>query len=164
MSDKKTSDRIKILVTGANGLLGQKIIYGYRFDPEIQLIATGRGDCRMHERDGYIYESMDISDPSDVERVIGKYYPDCIINAAAMTNVDACELDHEGCDLANVKAVEILAEQCAKHNIHLIQLSTDFIFDGKDGPYSEEAEPSPLSYYGHSKLDAEKIVKCLKKG
>ena len=154
----------KILVTGANGLLGQKIIYGYKNNPEVQLIATGRGPCRMDDKEGYVYEEMNISDKASVLAVLEKHAPDVIINSAAMTNVDECETNKAGCDEANVTAVKILASACEELNIHLIQLSTDFIFDGKNGPYDEEAEADPLSYYGWSKLEAEKkVIKFLQK-
>ncbi len=149
----------KILVTGANGLLGQKIIYGYKSNPEIQLIATGRGPCRMNDKEGYVYEEMNISDKASVASVIEKYSPDVIINSAAMTNVDECETNKSGCDEANVTAVKILASVCEANDIHVIQLSTDFIFDGENGPYDEEAKADPLSYYGWSKLRAEENIK-----
>ena len=149
----------KILVTGANGLLGQKIIYGYKTNQEVQLIATGRGPCRMNDKEGYVYEEMNISEKASVVSVIEKHSPDVIINSAAMTNVDECETNKSGCDEANITAVKILASACEANDIHFIQLSTDFIFDGENGPYDEEAEADPLSYYGWSKLRAEEIVK-----
>ncbi|MCT4624819.1 MAG: SDR family oxidoreductase [Schleiferiaceae bacterium] len=149
----------KILVTGANGLLGQKIIAGYKSNPEVQLIATARGECRILDQSGFIYESMNISDKAEVLAVVEKHNPDVIINTAAMTNVDQCETDKAGCDEANVTAVKILASVCEKNDIHLVHLSTDFIFDGKDGPYDEEAKANPLSYYGWSKFKAEEIIK-----
>jgi dTDP-4-dehydrorhamnose reductase len=77
-----------------------------------------------------------------------------------MTQVDDCEQDQEACNLLNVEATKLCAEACARHGIHLIFLSTDFIFDGKNGPYGEEAEPAPLSVYGWSKLRAEEAVKA----
>jgi dTDP-4-dehydrorhamnose reductase len=78
-----------------------------------------------------------------------------------MTNVDQCETEKEACWQQNVSAVQYLVEAAEKHKSFLIHLSTDFIFDGKGGPYDEMAKPAPLSYYGESKLAAEKIVlKC----
>ena len=148
----------KILVTGANGLLGQKIVYGYKDHPEVELIATGRGPCRMEDRDGYTYESLDIESHDQVMEVAGRNRPDVIINTAAMTNVDACEKDREGCLRANVVAVNNLVTACEKYDIHFIHLSTDFIFDGQDGPYDEEAQSNPISYYGWSKMEAELVV------
>ena len=76
-----------------------------------------------------------------------------------MTNVDACETEKEACDALNVESVKYLAEACKKVNAHFIHISTDFIFDGENGPYSEEAEALPLSYYGWSKLKGEDMVK-----
>ena len=75
-----------------------------------------------------------------------------------MTNVDACETDKDGCWALNVIAVENLVQVCLDNDIHLVHLSTDFVFDGKKGPYSEEDEPNPVSYYGLSKWESEKRV------
>ena len=153
---------MRILVTGSNGLLGQKIIYGYKNDPEVRLIATARGENRMVNQEGYEFISLDITDRGEVFRVLDEVRPDSVINTAAMTNVDACELNHEECDKLNVEAVQNLADACTELNIHLVHLSTDFIFDGKNGPYSEDDEAAPLSYYGQSKLISEQIIKACK--
>jgi dTDP-4-dehydrorhamnose reductase len=104
------------------------------------------------------YLSLDITIEDEVNTVIKEYSPDVIIHTAAMTNVDQCEEDKEGCWQLNVKAVEYLvytAEQCSAHFIHL---STDFIFSGEEGPLDENAIPAPVNYYGESKLAAELIV------
>jgi dTDP-4-dehydrorhamnose reductase len=77
-----------------------------------------------------------------------------------MTNVDTCETDQVGCELLNVTAVAYLIEACQKHDTFLCHLSTDFIFDGADGPYTEEATPNPISVYGESKLRAEKLLEA----
>ena len=147
----------KILVTGSNGLLGQKLVHLIA-SSDYDLIATARGENRMIFQEGYTYARMDITKESDVNEVLENYRPDYIINTAAMTNVDQCEEDKQGCDLLNVTAVQYLVNACSKLNIHLIHLSTDFIFDGEAGPYAEEAEANPVSYYGESKLKAEEIV------
>ncbi len=149
---------MKILVTGSNGLLGQKLVHKLSTDPEVELIATARGDNRLKKANGYLYRSLDITSESEVAQTIAEVKPDVVINTAAMTNVDACEADKEGCDKLNVDAVQYIVDACVKHKVHLVHLSTDFIFDGEDGPYTEDAEPNPLSYYGESKLKAEKIV------
>ena len=75
-----------------------------------------------------------------------------------MTNVDLCEDEKAACDALNVDAVQYLADACACIDAHLIHISTDFIFDGEDGPYKEEDEPNPLSYYGLSKLNSEQLL------
>lgn len=149
----------KILITGANGLLGQKLIDLYLTKPDKTLIATAKGDCRYPHRNNFIYASLDITNQQEVEEVINRFKPDCVINTAAMTNVDACETEKEACDALNVEAVNYLADACKKVNAHFIHISTDFIFDGENGPYSEEAEALPLSYYGWSKLKGEDMVK-----
>jgi dTDP-4-dehydrorhamnose reductase len=147
-----------VLVTGSNGLLGQKLTDLYLQNLEIKLIATGRGINRHLIKNGYIYAEMDITNSKEVQRVVDKWQPKCIIHTAAMTNVDACELDHESCVLQNIDAVRNVVEAAKRVNAHLIHLSTDFIFDGTSGPYKEDAQPNPLSFYGASKLKAEEIV------
>ena len=76
-----------------------------------------------------------------------------------MTNVDACEAERAKCYALNVQSVKNLIDVCQIRDIQLIHLSTDFIFDGENGPYTEEAEPNPLSYYGETKLESELILK-----
>jgi len=148
----------KVLVTGSNGLLGQKLTDLYLKTPEVQLIATGRGPNRYPLKQGFIYVEMDIAKEEEVMKVIEYHTPDCIIHTAAMTNVDACELDHEACVRYNIDSVKYVALAAHKVNAHLIHLSTDFIFDGQAGPYNESGKPNPLSFYGQSKLKAEEIV------
>lgn len=148
----------KILVTGSNGLLGQKLTDTIVNSEIFELIATSKGENRHPVKEGYQYASMDIADLKSIEDVVNTFQPDVIINTAAMTNVDTCEKEKEQCWLLNVTAVSYLIEVCKIKNIHLIHLSTDFIFDGADGPYTEEAEPNPLSYYGESKLAAEQLL------
>lgn len=149
---------MKVLVTGSNGLLGQKLTDYYKTREDVQLIATAKGDDRYPEQSGYTYHSLDITSQQQVETVITVHKPDVVINTAAMTNVDACESDHAGCDALNVEAVKYLVDACNKNKAHFIHLSTDFIFDGTHGPLTENEQPKPLSYYGHSKLKAEKLI------
>lgn len=158
---------MKILITGSNGLLGQKLVYKLRNKPGVSLIATARGANRLVQQEGYVYESLDITDHNNVEQVFSKYLPDVVINTAAMTNVDACETERETSWLMNttavsyqVKALEALKTKNAAYNPHFIHLSTDFIFDGTHGPLDESEKPNPLSYYAEGKLEAEKIVQA----
>ena len=148
----------KILVTGSNGLLGQKLVYALRRRKDVSLVATSRGQNRLKEVTGYIYESLDITDTAQVQDIVSKHQPDCIINTSAMTNVDACETKRDECRLINVTGVENLVASVKETSAHLIQLSTDFVFDGNNGPYSENDVPNPLSYYAQSKYDSEKVV------
>lgn len=149
---------MRILVTGSNGLLGQKLVAAMRSDPAVQLIASSRGEDRTPDRTGYAYVSMDCTNADQVMVVLREHRPDAVIHTAAMTNVDACELDPAECRKQNVQAVENLCAAAMAIDAHLIHLSTDFIFDGEAGPYHEEDEPRPLSVYGQSKLDAEHAV------
>ncbi len=150
----------KILITGSNGLLGQKLVKLIRDANEYELIATSRGENRMSDQKGYTYESMDITRKEDVLRVFNQYKPEYVIHGAAMTNVDQCEEDKVACDQMNVHAVQYIVDACKTHDAFLCAVSTDFIFDGADGPYKEDATPNPLSYYGESKLKGEEIVKA----
>lgn len=147
-----------ILITGSNGLLGQKLTDLYLKHPEIPFVATGTGPNRHPVQSGYIYEEADITDHARMEELILKYQPQTVIHTAAMTLVDACETERGKCDALNVHAVENLARLSAAHRFRLIHISTDFIFDGTHPMYAEDEQPNPLSYYGHSKWEAEKKV------
>lgn len=155
----------KILVTGSNGLLGQKLVYKLRRRSGVSLIATARGANRLLAQDGYTYEPLDVTDELQVREVFARYRPDTVINTAAMTNVDACETDREAARLMNVTAVAHQVESLSSmrktepgYQPHFIHLSTDFIFDGSHGPLDETEKPNPLSYYAVTKLEAERIV------
>lgn len=149
---------MKILITGSNGLLGQKLVYALRRLDAIECIATARGENRIREKTGYVYATLDLTNRQAVIDTIHRYKPDCIIHTAAMTNVDACELDPEGCRKNNVDAVRYLLEACAGTKTHFIDISTDFVFDGENGPYRETDPIGPLSTYARSKAEAEELV------
>ena len=149
---------MKILLTGSNGLLGQKLLHKLRVDNTVDLIATSKGENRVSNKYGYTYVPLDVKNKEEVEKVIIAQNPNVVINTAAMTNVDLCEDKQKECDALNVDAVGYLADSCAEIDAHLIQISTDFIFDGEDGPYTEEDVPNPLSYYGLSKLKSEQLL------
>ncbi|HNQ12360.1 MAG TPA: SDR family oxidoreductase [Bacteroidia bacterium] len=149
---------MKILITGSNGLLGQKLIYTIVKNKSFEVIATAVGANRTTLKEGYRYEEMDVSDAKQVEEVIQKYKPDCVIHTAAMTNVDACETDQEKCTKLNIHAVQYIIDACKKSQSYLCFLSTDFVFDGLNGPYKETDAPNPLSYYAESKLKGEQLV------
>ena len=151
---------MKILITGSNGLLGQKLLHKLRKDPSVELFATSKGENRVSEQNGYTYSELDITDQKQVAEIIANKKPDVVINTAAMTNVDLCEDEKQACDALNVDAVRYLADACEKIDAHLIQISTDFIFDGEDGPYTEQDKPNPLSYYGLSKLKSEQLLQA----
>jgi dTDP-4-dehydrorhamnose reductase len=148
---------MKILVTGSNGLLGQKLTDLILKHPNHQLMATGLGPDR-YGGGAYSYATMDIANRAEVLKVIGDFKPQVIIHTAAMTQVDQCETEREACMSLNVEALEYITEAANLFDAFLIHLSTDFIFDGEDGPYTEEDIPKPISFYGESKLLAEKLI------
>jgi len=149
---------MKIVITGSNGLLGQKLIYLMRNRPDIELYATSKGENRTKEKEGYRYMSLDITDERSVNQVFDELKPDCIINTAAMTNVDECEKNKEGCRKLNMEAVTYMTRWAETNKAHLVHISTDFVFDGENGPYRETDKPNPLSYYAWSKLESEHIL------
>ncbi len=148
----------KILITGANGLLGQKLVALLVKQTDLELIATARGHNRLPFSEGYTYRSMDITDRQQVLDTLAEVRPDAVIHGAAMTDVDKCELDKDACWAQNVSATEYIVEACGQTGAFLCHVSTDFIFDGAAGPYDETAEPNPISFYGWSKYAAEKVV------
>ena len=148
---------MKVLVTGSNGLLGQKISNLFANDFDIEPVFTSRKPLTYSINRGK-FERLDISNHGNVKEVISRSKPEVIIHTAAMTQVDDCELNHDECWLHNVKATEFLLEASTAVNAHFIFVSTDFIFNGKFGPLNEQAVPEPVNYYGESKLAAEEAV------
>ncbi len=148
----------KIVVTGSNGLLGQTLV-NMLDTKDYDVHALSRGDDRNLTSSNYTYYTVDLTDFPEVKKILRKISPDFIVNTAAMTHVDICEDHKEACDSINVDLVKHLAEVCKEVNAHLVHISTDFIFDGKEGPYTEDDEPNPLNYYGLSKLKSEEVVK-----
>jgi dTDP-4-dehydrorhamnose reductase len=151
---------MKILITGSNGLLGQKLVSLLYLLPEVTLIATARGANRDEIYEDYIYESMDITSEENVLSVFRKHKPDAVIHTAAMTHVDQCELNKEACVDQNITAVQHIVKASKEVGAFLLHVSTDFIFDGTHGPLTEEETPNPVNYYGWTKWEAEKAVEA----
>ena len=148
----------RILITGSNGLLGQKIVKQLSSKNEIQFLATSKGENRNPNLAAEYFKAMDITDAESIKSVADSFKPTAIINTAAMTNVDACEKDRENCWDINVNAVQYLLDYSKTNDVHLVHLSTDFVFDGEAGPYTETDKPNPLSYYGESKEASENLL------
>ena len=149
----------RILITGANGLLGQHLVHKLGQAPGNDVLATGLQAEPRYSGGSCGYNPLDITDAKQVRAVFEDFTPDVVVNAAAMTAVDTCESDRDACWKVNVDAVEIMARLCRAQGTRLIQMSTDFVFDGKSGPYTENDRPHPISYYGKSKLAAENHVR-----
>lgn len=152
------TNKTKVLVTGSNGLLGQKLTDLFLQRSDWDLLATGAGRNRHPQQMGYRYQTLDITDSAAMERLLMQELPDVLIHTAAMTQVDDCEFKRDECVALNVTAVENLARLSTKLGFHLVHVSTDFIFDGTKPMYTELDEANPLSYYGWSKLEGEKRV------
>ena len=151
---------MKLLITGSNGLLGQKVV-DLCLSKKIDFLATSSGPNRYSKCPQDAYVPLDITDEQNIEAVLSSYGPTHVIHTAAMTNVDQCELSPEACDLVNRQAVLMIARYCQMQQIHFQLLSTDFVFDGAAGPYRETDQPNPLSVYARSKFEAERIVQQL---
>ncbi len=148
---------MRILITGSNGLLGQKIVKQLT-NSELVFLATSIGKNRNSKCNSSNYKALDITNPIDISNCVKEFKPTHIINTAAVTNVDLCEDNIELCQKVNVDAVKILFETSKLNNVHFIHLSTDFVFDGEKGPYSETDTPNPLSVYAKSKFDSEQLL------
>ncbi|MFM9076564.1 MAG: SDR family oxidoreductase [Bacteroidota bacterium] len=146
---------MKILITGSNGLLGQKLTALLGNHPHHALVRTSRAPQEGAPGE---WHPMDITDANSVKSVIDAVNPDAVIHAAAMTMVDDCEQQREACWKANVDGTQNVLQACSEIGAHVIHVSTDFIFDGSTGPLTEEAEPGPVNFYGESKLEAERLV------
>jgi dTDP-4-dehydrorhamnose reductase len=150
--------KIKILITGSNGLLGQNLIDLFLKDTKnYEIFGFSKGKNRSGRTD-FEYHALDITNQQLLEEKTKQIKPNFIINTAAMTNVDACENDKASCYDLNVNVVQYLTAICSEINAHLIHISTDFIFDGKKGNYTEDAVPNPLNYYGETKLLSEEVL------
>ena len=152
---------MKILVTGSNGLLGQKLVALLRQQAGVAVVATSRGANKLAGLYSDLrFVALDVADAAQVRQVMEQERPTHVIHAAAMTNVDECELNQAACWEQNVTAVGHLVLACAETDNHLTHLSTDFIFSGEAGPLAEDAAPGPVNFYGASKVAAEQLVQA----
>ena len=143
-------------------MLGQAITerLSNAFSGEVDLLATSREIApRMQGLDGG-YTALDITDSDSVKRVFQDFSPTTVIHCAAMSRADECEQQRDLCWKTNVDATAHLANLCKQYGSRIMLLSTDFVFDGTDGPYSENAKPHPKTFYGKSKLAAENAVRA----
>lgn len=147
----------RILVIGANGMLGQRVVEFYSSLSDVELLSTSVEENFVFNDLEYI--QSDISNRTEIKKLIKDFYPDFIVNAAAFTNVDLSESERELAWKINVKGVEYITEAARILDSHLIHISTDYIFDGKNGPYLENDIPNPLGYYGRTKLASENSLK-----
>lgn len=146
----------KILITGANGLLGRQLRILLESN-HFPIIATSLGVDRLSSHK-HTYIELDITSRDQCAYVLDKYHPSIIINTAAMTNVDECEQRKKECLSINTQSIHNFIPYVNTNNAHFVQISTDMVFDGKKGNYKEIDICNPINYYGISKLEAESIV------
>ena len=141
----------KLLVTGASGFLGNKIVELAKNDYTIIPIHNTKP---LHSNS----LKLDITDAIEVLNLLDKLKPDAVVHTASETNVDKCETEKEHAWKINVEGTRNIAEACQKVNAKLVYISTDYVFDGEKGLYNEEDKPNPVNYYGLTKLEGEKQV------
>lgn len=149
------SDKKRLLVIGASGLLGSKLMEQTRGRYD----AMGTYNPVVDGKDLWRLEALDIGSKDEVEALFKKASPDVVILTAAMTNVDACEKQHVVANRVNASGPALVARACKTNGTRLVHVSTDYVFDGrKDRRYTEKDMPRPISVYGSSKLAGEKAV------
>ncbi|MEE9432596.1 MAG: dTDP-4-dehydrorhamnose reductase [Melioribacteraceae bacterium] len=147
----------RILIVGSNGMLGQRLVEHYSSRVDVELLLASAEEETYFKT--LAYKKLDITNKKDVKKVVLSFYPDVIINVAAYTNVDKCESEKELAMDINANGVEYLAKYSVPSHSHLIHISTDYVFDGCCGPYSETDLPNPIGYYGRTKLAGENIIR-----
>jgi len=148
-----------ILLTGVNGFIGQYL--SELLVEDYKVIATGRGSSRLSfSAPNLIYQSLDFTNEIEVTSLFEQYQPEIVIHSGAMSKPDDCETDRVAAYNTNVKGTQHLLKDAARFKSFFIFISTDFVFDGKRGMYSEMDTPeNPVNYYGETKLLAEEAVK-----
>lgn len=150
---------MKIMITGAHGLLGQKIALVAAQESNAELLLVDLAPTTFFRNTRFDYQQLDITARGDVKSLVSQYRPDVIINTAAMTDVDGCETDRVAASRLNVDGLKNLMIPARRiDGCHIVQISTDYVFDGRTPPYAETARPNPLSYYGRTKLAAENAL------
>ena len=141
----------KVLITGAFGQLGNAVLKRFQ---DVEILATDIFIPPLSSG-SFSMEILDVTKPEDVVKVLKRFQPDVVLNLAAMTNVDGCEANPEVAEKINSGGVRNFLEVFGGM---FIQISSDYVFNGKAGPYDEEDIPDPINVYGRTKLDSDKFV------
>ncbi len=145
--------KMRILITGATGLVGRKLS-----STAVKLGYEVYSAQHKTKPESGKPAELNINDANSVENCFKRVNPDATIHLAALTNVDQCETERELALQQNAKAVQTIAKEASKYDSHLVHVSTDYVFDGEKGMYSEADNPNPLNWYGESKLRGEEAV------
>ncbi|PZR25613.1 MAG: dTDP-4-dehydrorhamnose reductase [Citrobacter freundii] len=149
---------MNILVTGANGFVGHYLVK--KLLQHHTVVATGKGESRLPFNAGnFVYEQMDFTDPFAVHDVFEKYRPDIVVHAGAMGKPDECEEQQWQAYIVNVEGTVTLLTNAAEYDSFFVYVSTDFVFSGEKGDYTEEDPAGPVNYYGKTKQEAEEAVR-----
>jgi dTDP-4-dehydrorhamnose reductase len=149
---------MRVAVTGANGLLGGDAVD--LLAGRHQVLALGRGPCRLPPGP-YRWADADLGDGRSVELALRDFRAEAVLHAGAMTDVDGCEREPEAAWRANVGGTEQVARACRALQARLVAISTDYVFDGTDGPYAEDAVPNPRGAYARTKRAGEEAALLL---
>lgn len=138
----------KVLITGSKGQLGRSLQCLAEQYKDFEFLFEGR-------------DTLDITDKANVKRYFEDYRPDFVVNTSAYTQVDKAEEEQDKAYAINVLGVENLLESCRKYGAKLVQISTDYVFDGaSESPYTESDSCNPINYYGKTKYEAERLIRC----
>jgi dTDP-4-dehydrorhamnose reductase len=148
----------RVLITGSNGLLGQKFVELLSNSQNYSMLLTSKHDSSVFQEEFLTYQKLDITQKQKVLAAVDGFEPDLIVHTAAMTDVDRCETERETAWRTNVTGVENLIHAAKFSGTHIIHISSDYVFDGKSGPYIELDRPNPLGYYGRTKLASENLL------
>ena len=149
---------MRVAVTGANGLLGGEAVAQLAGGHEV--LALGRGACRLPPGP-HRWEEIDLADGSSIARVLRAFRPAAVLHAGALTDVDGCERDPATAWKVNAEGTRQVAEACREGGARLVAVSTDYVFDGEAGPYSEDAAPNPRGVYARTKRCGEEVALLL---
>ena len=141
---------MRIVVTGGSGLLGKKLLKVLSHEHEV----GGTYNTRPCEN----CKHLDIMDRRAVKQFVDFYQPDEIIHTAAIANADQCEENKELCWNINVEGTKNLVEICKRYGLKFVYISSDYIFNGHNGPYTEQSKPQPVNFYGTTKLEGERVI------
>ncbi len=150
--------KIRIILTGCHGLLGQRLVQEMRDD--VLVLGVDLHETPHIHGEHFQYAQLDITSRADVKHIFSEFAPNVVINTAAFTDVDTCETEKETCWRVNVDGVKHIAYAAHKLKAKVIQFSTDYIFNSRKEVYTEDDTPEPLNYYGKSKLASENIIKA----
>ena len=142
----------KIIVTGAGGNIGIHITRCLARDYHV--IAA----IHNHKPSWLTGERLDITEISEVEAMVVRHSPVAVVHAAAIADANLCEQERDLARAINIDGAANIARVCESEGVYLLHISTDLVFDGQKGNYSEDDQPSPLSHYGKTKAEAETMV------